>query len=98
MNQEDAWTADSDVKTILTQLHIEDLTQKIEELSGGQRKRVGLAQVLIQAPDLLILDEPTNHLDFDSIRSEEHTSELQSRFDIVCRLLLEKKKVQYRYC
>lgn len=67
MNQEDAWTADSDVKTILTQLHIEDLTQKIEELSGGQRKRVGLAQVLIQAPDLLILDEPTNHLDFDSI-------------------------------
>ena len=67
MNQEDAWTADSDVKTILTQLHIEDLTQKIEEFSGGQRKRVGLAQVLIQAPDLLILDEPTNHLDFDSI-------------------------------
>lgn len=67
MNQEDAWTADSDVKTILTQLHIEDLTQKIEELSGGQRKRVGLAQVLIQVPDLLILDEPTNHLDFDSI-------------------------------
>ena len=74
MNQEDAWTADSDVKTILTQLHIEDLTQKIEELSGGQRKRVGLAQVLIQAPDLLILDEPTNHLDFDSIEWLEPVS------------------------
>lgn len=67
MNQEDAWTAESDVKTILTQLHISDWNQKTGTLSGGQRKRVGLAQVLIQAPDLLILDEPTNHLDFDSI-------------------------------
>lgn len=67
MNQEDAWNADSEVKTILTQLQIKDLTQKIKTLSGGQKKRVGLAQVLIQAPDLLILDEPTNHLDFDSI-------------------------------
>ena len=55
------------VKTILTQLQIKDLNQKIGTLSGGQKKRVGLAQVLIQAPDLLILDEPTNHLDFDSI-------------------------------
>lgn len=67
MNQEDAWTAESDVKTILTQLHISDWNQKVGTLSGGQLKRVGLAQVLIQAPDLLILDEPTNHLDFDSI-------------------------------
>lgn len=67
MNQEDAWNADSEVKTILTQLQIKDLDQKIGTLSGGQKKRVGLAQVLIQAPDLLILDEPTNHLDFDSI-------------------------------
>ncbi|KRL38409.1 ABC-F family ATP-binding cassette domain-containing protein [Liquorilactobacillus uvarum] len=68
MNQEDAWSAESDVKTILTQLHIDDLNQKIGNLSGGQKKRVGLAQVLIQAPDLLVLDEPTNHLDFDSIK------------------------------
>lgn len=68
MNQEDAWVADSDVKTILTQLHIKDLDQKVNTLSGGQKKRVGLAQALIQAPDLLILDEPTNHLDFDSIK------------------------------
>jgi len=67
MNQEDAWTAESDVKTILTQLHLTDLTQMVKTLSGGQRKRVGLAQVLIQSPDLLLLDEPTNHLDFDSI-------------------------------
>ncbi|WP_137625588.1 ABC-F family ATP-binding cassette domain-containing protein [Lactiplantibacillus pingfangensis] len=67
MNQEDAWTAESDVKTILTQLHITDLSQQVKTMSGGQRKRVGLAQVLIQSPDLLLLDEPTNHLDFDSI-------------------------------
>lgn len=67
MNEADAWNTESDVKTILTQLHITDLSQRMGTLSGGQRKRVGLAQVLIQAPDLLLLDEPTNHLDFDSI-------------------------------
>lgn len=67
MNREDAWSAESDVKTILSQLHLEQLDVAVKTLSGGQKKRVGLAQVLIQAPDLLILDEPTNHLDFDSI-------------------------------
>ncbi len=67
MNQEDAWLAESEVKSILMQLHLPDLSLKIATLSGGQRKRVGLAQVLIEAPDLLLLDEPTNHLDFDSI-------------------------------
>ena len=67
MTQEDAWVAESEVKTILTQLHLPNLDLPVSALSGGQRKRVGLAQVLIQAPDLLLLDEPTNHLDFDSI-------------------------------
>ncbi len=67
MNEENAWTAESDVKTILTQLKIDNMNQKVSTLSGGQKRRVGLAQVLIQSPDLLILDEPTNHLDFDSI-------------------------------
>ena len=67
MDQEDAWEADSRVKTILTQLKIKDVSQKIAQLSGGQKKRVGLAQVLIQQPDLLLLDEPTNHLDLDSV-------------------------------
>ena len=50
-------------KQILTQLHITDLTQPMGQLSGGQQKRIALANVLITEPDLLILDEPTNHLD-----------------------------------
>lgn len=67
MGQLDAWDVETDIKTILTQLHIDDLSQRVGSLSGGQQKRVGLAQVLIEKPDLLMLDEPTNHLDFDSI-------------------------------
>ena len=54
-------------KQILTQLRITDLTQPMKELSGGQQKRVALASILINEPDLLILDEPTNHLDIDMI-------------------------------
>ena len=54
-------------KQILTQLKITNLAQPIKELSGGQQKRVALANVLITNPDLLILDEPTNHLDLDMI-------------------------------
>lgn len=54
-------------KQILTQLHITDITQPMGQLSGGQQKRIALANVLITEPDLLILDEPTNHLDLEMI-------------------------------
>ena len=67
MNAQDAWQTEVQIKSILNRLGLDDITKKVGELSGGQRKRVGLAQVLIQAPDLLLLDEPTNHLDMDSI-------------------------------
>jgi ABC transport system ATP-binding/permease protein len=67
MNAQDAWQTEVQIKSILNKLGLDDITKKVGELSGGQRKRVGLAQVLIQAPDLLLLDEPTNHLDMDSI-------------------------------
>src|SRR5699024_5650759 len=67
MDLNDAWNADSSAKRILSILGIKDMNQMIGSMSGGQKKRVALAQVLIQTPDLLILDEPTNHLDFEMI-------------------------------
>lgn len=67
MNEKDAWLADTNAKSILHQLGLRELQQTVSELSGGQKKRLGLAQVLIDEPDLLLLDEPTNHLDYDAI-------------------------------
>ena len=62
-----AWDYEHRAKQILGQLKITDFDQKISELSGGQLKRVALANVLITEPDLIILDEPTNHLDLDMV-------------------------------
>ena len=63
MDDQYAWQLESEAKSVLTQLGLTNLQQKMGELSGGQRKRVALAGVLVRPSDLLILDEPTNHMD-----------------------------------
>ena len=62
MDDKYAWQLESEAKAVLTQLGITNLQQQMGELSGGQRKRVALAGVLVRPSDLLILDEPTNHM------------------------------------
>lgn len=65
MDARSAWDYDNTVKQILSELKIDTYDKKIRDLSGGQKKRVGLAKILISNPDFLILDEPTNHLDIE---------------------------------
>ncbi len=67
MNVLNAWDFELRIKQILTQLKITNVNQQIKFLSGGQKKRVALAHILINEPDFLILDEPTNHLDLEMI-------------------------------
>ncbi len=109
MDRLNAWDSETRIKEVLTQLKITDLTQRVGELSGGQRKRLALAAVLVPQPDLLILDEPTNHLDLDMIEwLEEYLSQsfitvlmvTHDRYflDRVCTEILElNDKTLYRY-
>jgi ABC transport system ATP-binding/permease protein len=109
MESHHAWDFEVKVKQILTQLKIYDYDQPISELSGGQKKRVALANVLINEPDLLMLDEPTNHLDLEMIEWLENYLEktkitlfmvTHDRYflDRVCNEILEMEgNTIYRY-
>ncbi|WP_437370915.1 ABC-F family ATP-binding cassette domain-containing protein [Maribacter litoralis] len=67
MDRFQAWDFETQYKQILSKLKLDDLTAKVDKLSGGQKKRLALANALINKPDLLVLDEPTNHLDLEMI-------------------------------
>lgn len=62
-----AWDFETSYKQILSKLNLDDLSKKVKDLSGGQKKRLALASMILNKPDLIIMDEPTNHLDLDMI-------------------------------
>ncbi len=109
MDQLEAWDYEVKVKTILSKLKLDELKQEISVLSGGQKKRLSLAKILIDQPDFLILDEPTNHLDLGMIEwlQEYLTKEQVTLFmvthdryflDAICNEILELEEGElYRY-
>ena len=109
MDRMEAWDFEREIKLILTKLKITDFDKKVSILSGGQRKRLALANVLLNKPDFIILDEPTNHLDFEMIEwLEEYLSKSETTvflvthdryfLDKVCDVILEIEDDQvFRY-
>ncbi len=95
MEHEKAWDYEYKIKEILSHLKITNLHQIVGTLSGGQRKRVALARVLVEEPDLLILDEPTNHLDLDMI---EWLEEYLSRPSLTLFLVTHDRYILENVC
>jgi ATP-binding cassette subfamily F protein uup len=95
MDAMQGWEYETRVRQILTQLKLPDLDQRIGTLSGGQRKRVALAKVLITEPDFLILDEPTNHLDVEMI---EWLEEYLSKTSITLLMVTHDRYFLDRVC
>jgi ATP-binding cassette subfamily F protein uup len=84
MDESDAWKVEAQAKSILNKLGISDVAVKIKELSGGQKKRIALAEALIHPAGLLILDEPTNHIDLETIKwLEDYLSQLRGALMLV---------------
>ncbi|MDN3492449.1 ABC-F family ATP-binding cassette domain-containing protein [Winogradskyella bathintestinalis] len=93
MDRNNAWEFETQYQQTLSQLKLEDLTLKVKTLSGGQKKRLALAQALLSKPDILILDEPTNHLDLEMIEwLEEYFAKTQQTLFMVThdRYFLER--------
>lgn len=67
LNELDAWTIESSIQEVLSKLKLENHDQKVKNMSGGQKRRLAMAKIFIEEPDMIILDEPTNHLDLDMI-------------------------------
>lgn len=109
MDRLNAWDTEAKVQTILHSLSLVNLEQKVSELSGGQKRRLALAQLLLAAPQLMILDEPTNHLDLEMIKWLENYLVQQGQtlfvvthdryfLDNVCNEILElEDSVLYKY-
>jgi ATP-binding cassette subfamily F protein uup len=95
MDAINGWEYEVRIKQILTRLKLPSLDQRISELSGGQRKRVALAKVLISEPEFLILDEPTNHLDVEMI---EWLEEYLSRPNITLLMVTHDRYFLNRIC
>lgn len=109
MDRLQAWDYENRAKQVLTKLKIKNVNQPIKELSGGQKKRVALATVLIEEPELMILDEPTNHLDLEMVEwLEEYLARMSGSLlmvthdryflDNVCNEIIEiDDRRVYRY-
>lgn len=109
MDQSGGWDFEARAKEVLGRLNIHDLSRKLGSLSGGERRRIALAKVLIEEPDILFLDEPTNHLDLEMIQwLEKHLAQAKMTLlmvthdryflEHVCEIIIELDNEQlYRY-